>query len=375
MLSAVISGGQTGADRAALDVALALGIPHRGWVPKGRRDENGTIPALYAGLIESDSADAAVRTRLNVRDSDATVILSHGALAGGSALTADVARELGRPCLHLDLGTGGVQAAASTLVAWLAANSFSRLNVAGPRASEDPEIYGVALTVLRLALTALTERPGERLVNGWRVAGAVVGERNASTCQDRAAVVPIDGGVVVVVADGAGGRGGGAQAADGVIEAVTVAAMGRAADPWRADTWVEVLRRADAEVAAAGHGGESTAVALALGPQIAGASVGDSAAWLLESSGAVELTRGQQRRPVIGSGSAAVMPIAHDARGSTVLLASDGFAKYAPPGKAAPIALGVDLVHAVDGLIDLVRLRSGSLQDDVTVVLCRAEPG
>jgi serine/threonine protein phosphatase PrpC len=369
MVSVVISGGQTGADRAALDAALALGIPHGGWVPKGRRDENGTIPAVYVGLVDADSDDPAVRTRLNVRDSDGTVVLSHGPLTGGSALTAEVARELGRPWLHLDLRTGGVQAAVSTLVAWLAANSVSRLNVAGPRASEDPEIYGVTLTVLRLALTALTERPAERLVNGWRVAGAVVGE--SRTCQDRASALPIEGGVVVVVADGAGGRGGGAQAAEAVIEAVARAVLAPV-DFWRADTWVEVLRRADAEVAAAGHGGESTAVVLAIGQTVAGASVGDSAAWFFEPSGAIELTRGQQRRPMIGSGAAAVTPIAGHARGGTLLLASDGFAKYAPAGKAAAVAMGPDLVRAVEGLIDLVRLRSGGLQDDVSVVLCRA---
>jgi len=78
----------------------------------------------------------------------------------------------------------------------------------------------------------------ERLVSGWRVAGAVVGESRA--CQDRASVLPIEGGVVVVVADGAGGRGGGAQAAEAVIEAVARAVMAPV-DPWRAETWVEVL--------------------------------------------------------------------------------------------------------------------------------------
>jgi hypothetical protein len=148
----VISGGQTGADRAALDVALALGIPYGGWVPRGRRDETGTIPARYRGLVDSGSDDPAVRTRLNVRDSDGTVILSHGALAGGSALTAEAARDMGRPCLHLDLHVRGIEAAAAALRAWLESNSVARLNVAGPRASEDPTIFDDAVTVLRLAL-------------------------------------------------------------------------------------------------------------------------------------------------------------------------------------------------------------------------------
>lgn len=223
-------------------------------------------------------------------------------------------------------------------------------------------------------MTPITELPSEWLVNGWTVAGAVVGERGAAACQDRAVLVPIDGGVVVAVADGAGGRAGGAEAATAVIGAV--AAASTRGDPWRGDYWVEVLRQVDAEVAAARHGGESTAVVLALGEHIVGASVGDSAAWILGSSGIVDLTGSQHRRPMIGSGCAAVASFAGEVNAGTVLVASDGFAKYAPRARVASAPAGVDLAGAVSGLIDMVRLRSGALQDDVAVVLCRAaEPG
>ena len=87
MLEKIVSGGQTGADRAALDFARANGLGIGGWVPRGRLAEDGLIPEDYLGLLEADSTDPAVRTALNVRDSDATLILSHGPLTGGSLLT------------------------------------------------------------------------------------------------------------------------------------------------------------------------------------------------------------------------------------------------------------------------------------------------
>src|SRR6267142_1460190 len=104
MVERIVSGGQTGADRAALDFALASRIPIGGWVPKGRLAEDGRIPERYAGLVETESADPAVRTARNVRDSDGTLILSHGPLDGGSLFTHREAVRTGRPALHLDLG-------------------------------------------------------------------------------------------------------------------------------------------------------------------------------------------------------------------------------------------------------------------------------
>jgi hypothetical protein len=156
MISMIVSGGQTGADRAALDVAIELGVPHGGWVPRGRQDETGTIPDIYGGLVDSGSSDNDVRTRLNVRDSDGTLILSHGPPTGGSLVTQRAATELGRPCLHLDLSTHDAGTAAAVLAAWIAAHSIGKLNVAGPRASEDPTIYDGTREVLRSALDGLS---------------------------------------------------------------------------------------------------------------------------------------------------------------------------------------------------------------------------
>ena len=103
MVKKIVSGGQTGADRAAWDVVLELGLEIGGWVPKGRLAEDGSIPERYTGLREATLADPAVRTVLNVRDSDATLIVSNGPLSGGSLLTFQEAVRCGRPVLHLDL--------------------------------------------------------------------------------------------------------------------------------------------------------------------------------------------------------------------------------------------------------------------------------
>jgi hypothetical protein len=132
----VVSGGQTGVDRAALDVAIALGIPHGGWCPHGRRAEDGVIPARYA-LVEHESADYAARTQANVADADATLILARGPLSGGTALTRDLARRLRKPFLIVELGTGPDPKAVRE---WLAGHAVGVLNVAGPRESQRPGI-------------------------------------------------------------------------------------------------------------------------------------------------------------------------------------------------------------------------------------------
>lgn len=148
----IVSGGQTGADRAALDVAIELGCAHGGWVPQGRWSEDGPLASRYA-VTEADSPQPAVRTELNVRDADATLILSHGPLSGGSALTLELARRYGRPVLYIDLATSDEAAAADRIRAWLDAHDVTVLNVAGPRASSDPLIYDAVSRVLRRALT------------------------------------------------------------------------------------------------------------------------------------------------------------------------------------------------------------------------------
>jgi hypothetical protein len=145
----VVSGGQTGVDRAALDVARSLGLAHGGFCPRGRRAEDGAIPARYA-LVETPSRSYAERTLWNVRDSDATLVLHRGPLRGGSALTLRLARRLGRPHLALDLGAQDDPA--GIIRAWLSVLRPAVLNVAGPRESTAPGIGGSARAVLLAAL-------------------------------------------------------------------------------------------------------------------------------------------------------------------------------------------------------------------------------
>jgi hypothetical protein len=149
----IVSGGQTGVDLAALDAALALGIPCGGWVPRGRFNEDGLI-ALHYPVRETGSPRPAQRTARNVRDSDATLILSRGPLIGGSALTERLAREQAKPCLHVDLAAVPSDAAPARILAWLATLDGATLNVAGPRRSNDPEIYDIAYRVIAAVLRA-----------------------------------------------------------------------------------------------------------------------------------------------------------------------------------------------------------------------------
>jgi hypothetical protein len=154
----VVSGAQTGADRAALDVALEHGLEIGGWVPRGRAAEDGSIPDRYTGLEETESPDPAVRTACNVRDADATLIVSHGPLAGGSRLTADEASGLEKPLLHLDLAVRTHTEAVDRLREWLCGVDPAVLNVAGPRASEDPAISVAVAALLRDALPRAREQ-------------------------------------------------------------------------------------------------------------------------------------------------------------------------------------------------------------------------
>lgn len=136
--SKIISGGQTGADRAALDAAIELGIAHGGWCPRGRRAEDGPIPARYS-LEETDSPEYAVRTELNIRGSDATLIVGEPPLSGGTALTERLACRHGKPYLLISPSAADEQAVA-TVRQWLQAGKYTVLNVAGPRESQLPGI-------------------------------------------------------------------------------------------------------------------------------------------------------------------------------------------------------------------------------------------
>ncbi|MBN1847506.1 MAG: putative molybdenum carrier protein [Deltaproteobacteria bacterium] len=151
MLQKIISGGQTGADRAALDVAIETGMPHGGWIPKGRKTEKGRLPLRYQ-LTEIQSIDYAQRTELNVVDSDATLLFSHGVLKGGSALTKAMARKHRKPCLHIDLDEMSQNRVVEIIKLWLELREVNILNVAGPRESEDPRIYEDVKKILRSLL-------------------------------------------------------------------------------------------------------------------------------------------------------------------------------------------------------------------------------
>jgi len=151
MIERIISGGQTGADRAALDVAIELGIPHGGWIPKGRKTEEGRLSDEYH-LLEATSTDYAQRTELNIVDSDATLIMSYGPLTEGSALTQELARKHRRPCLHIDLGEMSDSNAAEIINMWIDTRQIKILNVAGPRASSDPKIYEATRRVLKAVI-------------------------------------------------------------------------------------------------------------------------------------------------------------------------------------------------------------------------------
>ena len=151
-LRKVVTGGQTGIDRAALDAAQAAGVPTGGWCPAGRRAEDGPIPARYP-LRETPTRAYAQRTRWNVRDSDATLVLTpHAAPEGGTALTLAAARRRGKPCLHVRLPAPD---AVARITAWAARHGVATLNVAGPRASDAPDLPAHARAVLRAAFRAL----------------------------------------------------------------------------------------------------------------------------------------------------------------------------------------------------------------------------
>ncbi len=147
MIEKIVSGGQTGADQGALDAAIELGIPHGGWIPKGRLTESGRLPEKYR-LQEMATDSYPARTLQNVLDSDGTLIVSHGKLMGGSAYTREMARKHGKPCVHIDLEKTSGSAAVKAIRYWIERHDIRILNVAGPRRSKDPRIYGAVKRLL-----------------------------------------------------------------------------------------------------------------------------------------------------------------------------------------------------------------------------------
>ena len=137
----IISGGQTGADRAALDTAIELGIDYGGFVPKGRRAEDGPISNKYAKLTELESESYAVRTEKNAAEGDATIVFTVGAPTEGTAYTADCLKKHGKPYLLLNFKEIDDAEAIALIRRWLGETRPEVLNIAGPRESKEPGIY------------------------------------------------------------------------------------------------------------------------------------------------------------------------------------------------------------------------------------------
>ena len=140
MLRKIISGGQVGADQAALDAAIKYNFPHGGCIQKGLKTENGILPYEYK-LKELTSGVHPNYTERNVINSDGTLIISHGKLKGGSALPRRLAKKYNRYCLHIDLNETHAFIASSKINAWIIEHNIEILNVTGSRASKDPKIY------------------------------------------------------------------------------------------------------------------------------------------------------------------------------------------------------------------------------------------
>jgi hypothetical protein len=151
LLEKLVSGAQTGADRAALDVAIRHGFPHGGWCPKGRKAEDGIIPAQYQ-LVETPSASYLPRTERNVRDSDGTVIFTIASkLSGGSKRTAEFAAKHRKPWIHLPRRASTYEDPALLLQRFVDEHEIRILNVAGTRGSKEPEVWRFAFETLEAA--------------------------------------------------------------------------------------------------------------------------------------------------------------------------------------------------------------------------------
>lgn len=150
----IISGAQTGVDRAALDAAICVKISTGGWCPKGRLAEDGRIPTTYK-LKETNSRCYRVRTRKNIVESDGTLILNEGSeLSGGTALTLELAKKNMKPLFVADVRD--VQKSQKDISLWLSRNKIKTLNVAGPRESLKPGIYQKAFNFMKHLLVNIS---------------------------------------------------------------------------------------------------------------------------------------------------------------------------------------------------------------------------
>ncbi|HUQ01764.1 MAG TPA: hypothetical protein VM261_04675 [Kofleriaceae bacterium] len=202
---------------------------------------------------------------------------------------------------------------------------------------------------------------------GVEVAWVVCPQRGAG--QDRVRVVATASGVVIALADGAGGTGGGAEAAQRIVDAVAEAAVSASVRP----TWAEMIEALDRSPRLGG--GQATAVIAEVERDgLVGASAGDSQAWLVGADGVHVLTASQERKPLVGAGAAAT-PFGGALAGASLLVATDGLFAYARRADVARVVTSAregGLDAAMRALVALVRLPGGDLPDDVAIVLCRA---
>jgi hypothetical protein len=154
----IISGGQTGVDRAALDVAIELGLLYGGAVPRGRKAEDGPIDRRYRWLKELSTGGYRKRTEQNVLDGDATLIITEGRPTSGTGYTIACAVKQGRPYLIVDLYRDPIDETVRIIGRWLAEVRPVILNVAGPRESSCPGIYEKAIPVLRAVFSTMVAR-------------------------------------------------------------------------------------------------------------------------------------------------------------------------------------------------------------------------
>ena len=158
MITKIVSGAQTGADRAGLDVAIRHGFPHGGWCPKGRKAEDGRIGGQYQ-LVETPSWSYLQRTEWNTRDSDGTVVFTLAKeVTGGSLRTIEFAKKHKRPWVHIS--HAGDYMPSVTLLGFVKDHDIGILNVAGPRESKEPGIWKWAYQVIEDAFFWGAAHPG-----------------------------------------------------------------------------------------------------------------------------------------------------------------------------------------------------------------------
>jgi hypothetical protein len=148
VLKKIVSGGQTGADIAGVDAAIECGFEYGGWLPKGRKTEDGSLPEKYR-MTAMARGGYPKRTEQNVIDSSGTVIFTHKKLTGGSKLTADLAESWGKPWLHINFSEMPEDDALEILAEWLKRNEIETLNVAGSRASKDSNVYQKVFSIIK----------------------------------------------------------------------------------------------------------------------------------------------------------------------------------------------------------------------------------